>query len=326
MSALARALVWAGSRGSAAQRLLILAYHRVLPARDAQLRGDPVVEEFDTQVATLKSRFNVVRLDEGVRRLRDGTLQPASVAITFDDGYADNHDVALPVLRRHAVPATFFIANGYLDGGRMWNDTVIESVRRIQRPAIALAELDTGLAGDPLPLGTVDDRYAATQKIIDAIKHLDPARREAITTRLTQIAATPLPDDLMMTRGKVRALHDAGMLIGAHTVHHPILTAVDPGTAEREIADGRAALADIIGEPIRFFAYPNGRPRRDYDLRHVDIVRRLGFEAAVSTAHGFAESGSDFAQLPRVPAWSTRPWHLTAQLLKALREPQTQSA
>jgi peptidoglycan/xylan/chitin deacetylase (PgdA/CDA1 family) len=326
VSALARAFVWAGSRGSAARRLLILTYHRVLPSRDAQLRGDPTAAEFDTQIATLKSRFNVVRLDEGVERLRKGTLEPASVAITFDDGYADNHDVALPILRRHGATATFFIANGYLDGRRMWNDTVIESVRRIQRPSIALAEVDAALSPDPLPLGSADERYATTQAIIDAIKHLDPSRREAITQRLAETAATPLPDDLMMTSAKVRALHGAGMLIGAHTVHHPVLTAVDPGTAEREIADGRAALANIVGEPIRFFAYPNGRPGRDYDRRHVDIVRRLGFDAAVSTAHGFAESHSDFAQLPRVAAWSTRPWHLTAQLLKALREPQTQVA
>jgi peptidoglycan/xylan/chitin deacetylase (PgdA/CDA1 family) len=326
VSALARALVWAGSRGNAARRLLILTYHRVLPARDAQLRGDPTAGEFDTQVETLKSRFRVVRLDEGVARLRDGTLEPASVALTFDDGYADNHDVALPILRKHGVPATFFIANGYLDGRRMWNDTVIESVRRMSQASLRLSELDAGLAEASLPLGTADEKYATTQAIIDAIKHLAPPRREAITRRLGELAATPLPDDLMMTSAKVRALHSAGMLIGAHTVHHPVLTAVDPNSAEREIADGREALANIIGEPIRFFAYPNGRPGRDYDRRHVDIVRRLGFEAAVSTAHGYAGADSDFSQLPRIAAWSTRPWHLTAQLLKALREPQTQCA
>jgi peptidoglycan/xylan/chitin deacetylase (PgdA/CDA1 family) len=325
MSVLGKAAVWAGSRG-AARRLLILTYHRVLPARDPQLRGDPTAAEFDTQVATLKSRFNLVRLDEGIERLRQGTLAPASVALTFDDGYADNHDVALPILRRHGATATFFIANGYLDGRRMWNDTVIESVRRMNRPSITLAEIDPALAADPLPLGSPDERYATTQKVIDTIKHFDPARREAITTRLKELAATPLPDDLMMTSDKVRALHAAGMLIGAHTVHHPVLTAVEPDAAEREIAEGRAALANLVGEPIRFFAYPNGRPGRDYDRRHVDIVRRLGFDAAVSTAHGFAAANSDFSQLPRVAAWSTRPWHLTAQLLKAMREPQTLSA
>lgn len=325
MSLLGKAAVWAGSRG-AARRLLILTYHRVLPARDPQLRGDPTAEEFDTQVSTLKSRFNVVRLDEGIERLRKGTLAPASVALTFDDGYADNHDVALPILRKHGVPATFFIATGYLDGKRMWNDTVIEGVRRIRRPTISLPELDAGLSGAPLPLGDADQRYAATQSIIESIKHLDPARREAITVKVAERAETPLPDDLMMTSGKVRALHDAGMLIGGHTVHHPVLTAVDPTTAEREISDGRQTLSNLIGQPIRFFAYPNGRPGRDYDRRHVDIVKKLGFDAAVSTAHGFAQAGSDFSQLPRVAAWSTRPWHLTAQLLKAMREPQKQSA
>ncbi len=327
MSLAARALVWSATRGRAAQRLLILTYHRVLPQRDSQLRGDPTAEEFESQLTTLQSRFRLLRLDAAVEQLLAGTLAPASVAITFDDGYADNHDVALPILRRHRAVATFFVATGYLNGGRMWNDTVIESVRRIATPMLDLAAVDrAALGAATLPLASDDERYAATQRIIDGIKHLDPAEREAITRRLAALATTPLPDDLMMTDAQVRALHDAGMLIGGHTVNHPVLTAVDARTAEREIADGCDVLQGIVGERIRHFAYPNGRPGRDYDARHVQLVRRLGFRAAVSTAHGFAERGSDVAQLPRVAPWAIQPWRLTAQLLRAMREPQLQRA
>ena len=75
--------------------------------------------------------FRPCGLAEGLRQLRDGGLPPRSVAVTFDDGYADNARIALPILREARVPATFFIATSYLDGGRMWNDTVIEAVRRL---------------------------------------------------------------------------------------------------------------------------------------------------------------------------------------------------
>ena len=77
----------------------------------------------------LKRRFSVLPLADGVERLYDGTLPASALAVTFDDGYADNLAVAAPLLRKHGVPATLFIATGYVDGGAMWNDIVIEAFR-----------------------------------------------------------------------------------------------------------------------------------------------------------------------------------------------------
>ena len=74
--------------------------------------------------------FNVIPLLDAVRHSAAGTLPPRAACITFDDGYADNAEVALPILQRHKLHATFFVATGFLNGGRMWNDTIIELVRR----------------------------------------------------------------------------------------------------------------------------------------------------------------------------------------------------
>jgi peptidoglycan/xylan/chitin deacetylase (PgdA/CDA1 family) len=310
------------------RRFLVLTYHRVLASTDPQLRDDPTAADFDRQLGALAQRFNVLRLDEAVERCRKHSLPPATLCITFDDGYADNREVALPVLQRHGVPATFFVATRFLDGGRMWNDTVIEALRRLpgttfdgrrsSEPALsALGEL---------PITTADQRHTAAQAIIRAIKHLDPARRQGVVDAIADPVRDLLPNHLMMTTAQVRELHAAGMAIGAHTVSHPVLTAIDEAAATREMADSRAQLQAITGAPVALFAYPNGRPNDDYDARHTAIVRQLGFAAAMSTAPGFVDAHSDFAQLPRVTAWDYRPVTLTARLLRAFSVPQAARA
>ena len=87
-----------------------------------------------------------------------------------------------------------------------------------------------------------------------------------------------------MTSDQVRALHEAGMEIGGHTVNHPILARTDDSVSSVEIANGKEMLEGIIGGPVRLFAYPNGKPGRDYVRQHPEMVKRLGFDAAVSTA------------------------------------------
>ena len=93
------------------------------------------------------------------------------------------------------------------------------------------------------------------------------------------------------------------MEIGGHTANHPILASMENKVARAEIADGKEVLESIIHAPVRLFAYPNGKPGRDYLSEHVKMVRDLGFDAAVSTAHGAAKRGADLYQLPRFTPW-----------------------
>ena len=128
-------------------RLSILILHRVLPEPDAL---DPYAIDapyFDAMCGWMMQAFKVLPLDEAVRRLRSGTLPARAAAITFDDGDADNHDVALPILQRHGLSATFFVATGYLNGGRRFNDSVTETLRRAAGPAIDLRHTLLGNLG-----------------------------------------------------------------------------------------------------------------------------------------------------------------------------------
>ena len=133
-------------------RLVILMYHRVLPEFDPLRPDDITLPVFARCMRTLKRFFNVVPLSEAVDGLRKGLLPRRSVAITFDDGYADNVTSAAPVLAELGLPATVFVTSGFLDGGRMWNDTVIESIRRTAGNSIDFDGIGR------LPLGDTADR------------------------------------------------------------------------------------------------------------------------------------------------------------------------
>lgn len=293
-------------------RLSILIFHRVLAQPDPMLSGDVDAARFEHLMRLVAHSFRVITLGEALAHLTRGRLPRRSLVITFDDGYADNARVALPILRRHGLRATFFVSTGFLDGGRMWNDTVIEALRRATAPAVDLSRYGLGI----LPLKSIDDRCAAMDLLLPRIKYLGLDERvQAIAALLRDLAPTALPDELMMTSDQVRELRATGMEIGAHTVNHPILAALAADEAMREIADGRDQLSAIVGEPIKVMAYPNGVPGRDFNAEHVQMLQRLGFEGAVTTAPGVARVGDDLFQLPRFSPWDRSLWRWTARLL-----------
>jgi peptidoglycan/xylan/chitin deacetylase (PgdA/CDA1 family) len=281
--------------------LSILIYHRVLPDRDPLFPGEVDASAFDRHMRLIASFLKVIPLRDAVDCLRRGTLPARAACITFDDGYADNAEVALPILQRYNVPATFFVATGFLNGGRMWNDTVIELVRRAPGPILDL----TGIGFGKFEIATPLQRQAAISALLDKLKYLPLESRNLEVNKICAHIPVPLPTDLMMTSDQVRTLHNVGMEIGGHTVSHPILARMDPIGARSEIAAGKDALEKIISAPIRLFAYPNGKPGQDYHSAHVGMVRGIGFEAAVSTAWGAARNGSDLYQLPRFTPWDS---------------------
>jgi len=287
-----------------ARRLSVLAYHRVLPERDPLLAVEPSAAEFEHRMRWVKSNFEVLALGEAARALREDRLPKGALCLTFDDGYADNYRVALPILRRLGLPATFFVATGFLDGGCMFNDVVIEALRHAQCAELELTDL--GLARHAP--GTDEERALAIDRILARLKYFEPERRRRTAFEIAARAGSRVPTDLMMTSEQVRALHAAGMEIGAHTVNHPILAEIPLARARHEMEASRARLELITGAPVRLFAYPNGSPRRDYHVEHVALARTLGFDAAVSTAWGAARSGDDLHQIPRFTPWDRADW------------------
>lgn len=296
-------------------KLSTLIFHRVLPRADPLFPGEVTDADFDRLMSWLKSSFNVLPLGEAIDRLQRGDLPARAAAVTFDDGYADNATVALPILLRHRVHATFFIASAFLDGGRMWNDTAIESIRAARGPQLDLRELSLGVHR----IDSDIERRHAIDQILSDIKYLPLHDRQSVVDRLAESCGARPADDLMLRSDQLRALRAAGMAIGGHTATHPILARLDDAQAMSEITEGKRQLESIIGETVDLLAYPNGKPGRDYLMRHAQMARAAGFRAAVSTSAGAADAGSDLFQLPRFTPWDRTPLRFGLRLVDNMR-------
>jgi len=309
----ARTLSPAGQRA----RLTILIYHRVLPQPDSLQPGCPDRDALDLQLHWIRSCFQVVPLIQAINDLASGNLPERALCITFDDGYADNFTQALPILKRHKIPATVFVATDYLNGGRMFNDTVIEILRRSTAGEYDLSDIDLGT----LNLTDTASRIAAIDRILSKVKYLPYTEREQQVARLAarlNVDLQSLPSDLMLSTAQLQKLHQAGIDIGAHTASHPILATLTDQDAEADIARSKAQLEALLDTEVKLFAYPNGKPGTDYTTRDSALVKKLGFSGAVSTAWGAAHRQTDIYQLPRFSPWGRTPIRFQLQLLRNL--------
>ena len=298
MPILWKAAIHAASATVPGNKLAILIFHRVLSEPDPLMPSEPSTAEFDRLCDRLKSVYRIFSLTEAVHRLNTNSLPPRSACITFDDGYRDNHDNAMPVLRKHGLTADFFISTGFLDGGMMWNDRILEAIRQTQSDDIDV----TAFGLSRYDLRTAQAKIAAANTILTALKHLPFDAREIKATEILDRAGGPR-NTLMMTPEQVKNMRANGMEIGAHSVRHPILHVLSEAEARTEILQSKATLEQILGEPVKVFAYPNGKPGLDYSSRDVAIVREAGFDIAVSTHIGTTTASTPRLELPRYTPW-----------------------
>lgn len=311
--AAARALRYSGLtwiRGATERNALtILAYHRVLPLPESLLYPFQSMvmprDLFEQQIAHLRQHYTMLTLAEAVDRLRSRDLPPRAVAITFDDGYRDNFEVALPILKKYGIPATFFVVTGALDGKhRLLWDEVVSRARQIQDEGT----MDRVLRATIPPwleekMRLLADGVAAEQvgeRIVRDMNRVSLHERDAGMEALRR--ATPggeaYLDPPLMSWDEVREMRRAGMLVGAHTESHPFLDELDPHTARREIEDSIRTLNERLGEPVSLFSYPRGRFKENVK----PLLQELGIEAAVTTELGRNSPGSDPYELRRFDA------------------------
>ncbi len=296
----------------AAKPLSILVYHRVLSEPDPFREGVPSVDEFDCQMRLISRYFTPLALDDAVDAMANNTLPRNAVCVTFDDGYRDNLTLALPILKKYHVPATVFVATGFLDSGRMWNDTVIEALRTYEGDTLTVPQLELFEA----PTADVEQRCELAAQIITDIKHLDPRDRELRVKALEcAVGEGRLPKTLMLDRQGVAELHSQGVEIGAHTVTHPILSTLALDQASQELDQSRRQLESITGAPVKFFAYPNGVPGKDFLEEHHLLVKSQEFKAAVTTEWGVSNFLTDPWLLRRFTPWDKSPLKFAMRMI-----------
>jgi peptidoglycan/xylan/chitin deacetylase (PgdA/CDA1 family) len=301
-------------RGKGQGKLCIVNYHRILESRDPLLNADPDIKTFRWQMELLADCFNVLPLYDAVIALRTQRMPPRAVCITFDDGYRSTHDLALPILRELNLPASVFVTTGYLGGGSMWNDTIIETVRNLHSARLDLREVGLGTYS----LETAADRQHTIEDLTARSKYLPPDARFNLACKLEALVSDVVEHGPMLTTEMVRALANHGIEIGGHTISHPILTCIEDEKAKQEIVGCKEQLEAITGKAVRLFAYPNGKEGVDFNERHVAMAKEAGYLAAFTTSVGAASRRHDPYRMPRCCPWDSTPSSYAIRLLRWL--------
>lgn len=257
-------------------------------------------------------------------RVSNRSVPAYSVAVTFDDGAADNLHQARPLLERYECPATVFVATGYVDSGHEFWWDLLEGI--FLRPGLLPETLRVTVNGKSFEetLGAAA-QYTETdferhkgwsvlnrevpgerQRIYlllhKLLRPLPPAYRSEVISNLQKWAHADRigqSTNEVLSCEEIRQLADSGLVeIGAHTVTHPVLSSIPEAVQRDEIRNSKLQLEEILGKPVASFAYPYGE-RADYTDKTVGIVREAGFSLACSNFKGVVQPGVDLFQLPR---------------------------
>jgi len=275
-------------RRSTRHRLKVIAYHGVLPApRDEAAYGSLHISlaSFEAHLAHLRACYCVLALDEAVAHLRAGKSLPANaVALTFDDGYANTLDVALPALAARGMSATHYVCTRLAEEGtHLWYDA-LRSLVFARHGAGRAAERAYFALVHQVGSGSTGTAHARTAELL----------REA---RMTEDhLRTRLRDLRLLTWEEIRRLAGSGHAVGSHTRSHALLDQVDHATVVDEIRGSYDDLAKELGAVPGSFAFPDGRLTREA----LEVVRTTGYRSAVTVDDRDNGPGADPFQLARV--------------------------
>ncbi|MFC5970128.1 polysaccharide deacetylase family protein [Halomarina salina] len=292
-------------------------YHYVRPVADRPPNGYYRLElsDFRRQLDRLERAFDVLDRTRLLAVLRGDAPPPDDgLVLTFDDGLLDHHEWVFPELRRRGLCGVFFVSTGPLDGQvlpvhRVHSLLGSHPTDRVREALLATMD-ERGVAADG---GGSTDTYRS-----DAVRDVedDPAAHAAAVKRLVNFelppesvpglldavesrlgATTPSADAYYLSETGLRDLDDAGMVVGAHTVTHPVLSRLSVAAQRREIRDSFDRLEEVVGPlDVRPFAYPYGGPETFTDATE-ELLADADCDVAFTTVSG-AFDGDDVRDRP----------------------------
>lgn len=284
-------------------RVAVLMYHGVVDAPP----GVPDWcfirrEDFRAQIAYLKRHFRLLSLSEVSVALDEGGVEGPTAVLTFDDGFRNNFDAALPVLREFDAPATVFLTTDFVDtAGTVWFCRLLRALAKTRRTALDWRGSRFDLSG-PLSKAESSDRLQSLLKRLPSPR-LDAALAD-VCARLGSDAGEPLEEGSpyrMLDSAAVRAMLRSGLVeFGAHTRTHAILSLLPAEQQRREIEGSLAAVRRLTGRPCELFAYPNGGPA-DYDAVTLRLLERAGVRLAATSIPGVNGAATPRLELRRYP-------------------------
>jgi peptidoglycan/xylan/chitin deacetylase (PgdA/CDA1 family)/CelD/BcsL family acetyltransferase involved in cellulose biosynthesis len=279
----------------------IFLYHRVNDDRDPFLPSLPVAE-FRQQMEYIARNFRVVTMNDIAEGRIAGNASKYSVAITFDDGYRDNFTSAFPILKELGIPATIYLATGYVGTSRIpWYDEVCLAFKLTVRTRFELAR--TGAPSGPIT--TQSERLALLDRVLDWLRELDDdARRQAMPElfRALGVPSSLTLPNYMLGWDEIKQMKAHNIEFGAHTVTHPVLSRTSGRALQEEISASKKTVEQKLKTEVRHFAYPFGR-NAHVSGEARQWVEQFGFKTAVTTEYGFNAPGDDPFALRRFTPW-----------------------
>jgi len=278
--------------------VLVLTYHRVRVSQpDPQLLA-VTPDYFRDHLQVLKNRFPVVSFEDDWSHIKR-----SAVAVTFDDGYADNVLEALPILEETGVPATFFVSTGAIgtDQEFWWDE--LERILLGEWAFPARFELEDSLFGRTWPTGTAAERHALYTALLLLMKKVEAVRRGSWLTQLrhwVRAGEEGREINRAMTANELRLLAQSNWAtIGAHAVTHTPLSSLPVEEQRKEIEGSKKQLESWLGREVRVFSYPFGH-RCDYTQETTALCKDAGFVKAAANFPGQAHRWTDPFQIPRL--------------------------
>lgn len=283
----------------------VLMYHRVLASAEKQpffVQPGMFVStaSFEKQIVYLKDRFEVIFLEDLVEKILNGENIDGLCAITFDDGWRDNYTDAFPVLENYRVPATIFLATGFVGTDRIfWPEEICFYLDRndVNRPVSV--DTPSSLIRFNDEIGKYDQygREMFFDRSIEILKRYSPNERQEILGYFRSMLKTePFPRQMLNWDEAQEMLVSGLVRFGAHTVNHEILDQIPLYKVMEEISKSRTEIKNRLGCDVRTFAYPNGNHNEGIH----NILTENGFNAAVTTHKGFLGHGMPLMEIPRI--------------------------
>ncbi|MBI5874087.1 MAG: polysaccharide deacetylase family protein [Candidatus Omnitrophica bacterium] len=268
---------------------VIINYHRFFEDLDNVIDNEPtvahLVSDFGKELKFLKRYFDVVPLDDVAATLRAGeSFVRPTIAITIDDGYRDNFELALSVLKEFDVPVTIFLTAGLIGTKeKIWVDRLAEMIFATNTP--------------------FEEKRLTYNKALKRLKDMPLEERDRYLKQMEE-GAGPIEhkEAIMLDWQQARDMAQQKVSFGAHTLTHPILTNMPLEDAKREILESKKMIEKETGLKVRHFAYPNGRPK-DFndDLR--EFCKQIGFESISTCDFGSNKDAADVWALKRVGSY-----------------------
>ncbi len=285
-------------------RGFVLMYHRVV--LNTEENGVPLQpgmyvldRTFERQVRFLRESFHVVPLPEMVAMLRSGKDMSRHCAITFDDGWRDNFTIAYPILKKHDIPATVFLATDYIGTDKwFWPEEVSWCVSQYYDKGM-ISEL-----ADATKIGHVHqhvssqvDKKFLVHTIIERLKEYSPEDRDEVLRILESSFPGRVQERLLMNWEEANSMFDSGLIyFGSHTAGHVMLDQVDKKKVHMELVSSKNSLKNMLGIDSPIFAYPNGRTTDTA----VSVLKELNYTAAVTTQRGYVRGDTPLFGIPRI--------------------------